>query len=99
MFWFEIEETDDEGLILIIKVAVSPAQPPGLTIAVIVDVVGVLLATKAGIVPVPDGASPMDGLLFVQEAEKEVFVLIGMALVVIPAQNDLSVALVIDAWG
>ena len=65
--------TVGDGFTVMVKVIAVPVQVTPLLVklgvTVIVAVTGavpVLVAVKEGILPTPDAASPIDGLLFVQ---------------------------------
>ena len=68
--WLAIAFTDGVGFTVMVKLTGPPVQADGDDgVTVMVAVIGaavVLVATKLGILPVPDAANPMAVLLFVQ---------------------------------
>lgn len=67
--WFAIAFTPGVGFTVIVKLTDPPPQPDAVGVTVMVAVIGalvVLVAVKAGILPVPDAARPMAVLLLVQ---------------------------------
>lgn len=67
--WLAIAFTDGVGLTVMVKLTGKPPQPVEVGVTVMVAVIGavvVLVATKLGILPVPDAPRPMAVLLLVQ---------------------------------
>lgn len=68
--WFEGAVTVGVGLTVIVNDVVDPLHEPNEGVTTIVAVTGaapVLIAANAAMLPVPVGASPIDGVSFVHE--------------------------------
>lgn len=67
--WLAIAFTDGVGFTVMVKLTGEPPQPVEVGVTVMVAVIGAavpLVATKLGILPVPDAPRPMAVLLLVQ---------------------------------
>lgn len=67
--WLAIAFTDGVGLTVIVKLTGVPPQPVEVGVTVMVAVIGAavaLVATKLGMLPLPDAARPIAVLLLVQ---------------------------------